>query len=68
MFIHGNDASVIEAGCREHSRKPEEFYALVEATSPGSRVELFAREQRDGWRAFGNQTNKFARSHDSIEL
>jgi N6-adenosine-specific RNA methylase IME4 len=68
VFLHGNHANVIEAARREHSRKPEEFYAMVEATSPGSRIELFAREQRDGWRAFGNQTNKFARSHDSIEL
>jgi len=59
VFLHGQHSTVIQAVRREHSRKPEEFYALVEATSPGSKVELFAREQRNGWRAFGNETEKF---------
>jgi N6-adenosine-specific RNA methylase IME4 len=44
---------------REHSRKPEEFYILVEATCPGSKVELFARQARAGWQAFGDQTDLF---------
>ena len=44
VFLHGNHTTVLEAARREHSRKPEEFYALVEATCPGTRVELFARE------------------------
>ena len=38
VFLHGNHATVLEAARREHSRKPEEFYALVEATCPGSKV------------------------------
>ena len=59
VFLHGQHGTVIVAARREHSRKPEEFYALVEATSPGSRVELFARQQRNGWHAFGNHIDKF---------
>jgi N6-adenosine-specific RNA methylase IME4 len=61
IFIHGNHTTVIDAVRREHSRKPQEFYALVEATCPGTRVELFARERRDRWQAFGNQTTKFGK-------
>lgn len=38
-----------------HSEKPEEFYRLVEAVSPGPHLEMFARVRRAGWDAFGNQ-------------
>lgn len=40
---------------REHSRKPDEQYALIEACSPGPRLELFARGVRPGWIAWGNE-------------
>ncbi len=51
----------IDGLAREHSRKPEEGYRLVEALTPGlRRVELFARQQRAGWAAWGNETGKFA--------
>src|SRR6202051_1405267 len=59
VFLHGSHATVLEAARREHSRKPEEFYALVEATSPGGKLELFSRQQRQQWQAFGNQTRLF---------
>ncbi len=38
---------------REHSRKPEELYDIVEACSPGPYLELFARYPRDGWTQWG---------------
>jgi N6-adenosine-specific RNA methylase IME4 len=38
---------------REHSRKPDELYAIVESCSPGPYLELFARYPRNGWRAWG---------------
>lgn len=38
---------------REHSRKPDELYELVESCSPGPYVELFARHRRPGWTAWG---------------
>ena len=40
---------------REHSRKPDQIYDLVEACSPGPYLELFARFERDGWRQWGNE-------------
>ncbi len=59
VFLHGSHATVLEAARREHSRKPEEFYALVEATSPGGKVELFCRQRRAGWHAYGNEIGGF---------
>ena len=38
-----------------HSEKPEAFFRLVEAVSPGPYLELFARTRRSGWDAFGNE-------------
>jgi N6-adenosine-specific RNA methylase IME4 len=43
---------------REHSRKPDEQYNLIEACSPGPYIELFARGKRDGWACWGNQADE----------
>jgi N6-adenosine-specific RNA methylase IME4 len=40
---------------REHSRKPDEIYPIIEACSPGPFVELFARNRRPGWDVFGDE-------------
>ncbi len=40
---------------REHSRKPDEQYPIIEACSPGPFLELFARGRRAGWSSWGNQ-------------
>jgi len=40
---------------REHSRKPDELYDLIEACSPGPYLELFARHKRIGWDQWGNE-------------
>ena len=42
---------------REHSRKPDELYGIMEACSPGPRLELFARGARQGWTAWGTQAD-----------
>jgi N6-adenosine-specific RNA methylase IME4 len=44
---------------REHSRKPDELYDLVESCSPGPYLELFARGTRKGWAAWGNQASDY---------
>ena len=36
-----------------HSQKPDAFYELVEACSPGPWLDWPARQPRDGWRAYG---------------
>ncbi len=41
---------------REHSRKPDEQYRLIETCSPGPYLELFARGPRAGWMVWGNQS------------
>lgn len=38
-----------------HSQKPEEAFELIEAVSPGPRIELFARTRRRGWDAWGDE-------------
>lgn len=55
-----NIRTVFEAPVREHSRKPEEFYEIVEAFCSGPRAELFSRQRRRGWRSYGNEVNKFS--------
>lgn len=40
---------------REHSRKPDEQYRIIEACSTGPYLELFGRGKRDGWTVWGNQ-------------
>lgn len=47
----------IESRKREHSRKPDEQYELIESCSRGPFLELFARGQRRGWAAWGNQAD-----------
>lgn len=44
---------------REHSRKPDEAYDIIEACSAGPRLELFARGARKGWTAWGNQAEDY---------
>ncbi len=59
-----NESTIIRARVREHSRKPDEFYDLVEALCRGRRrkLDLFARETRKGWKAWGLEPGKFGRA------
>jgi len=43
---------------REHSRKPEELYPLIQACSYGPFLELFARHSRPDWDAWGNEVDE----------
>ena len=52
----------IAAPKREHSRKPDELYRIIESCSPGPYLELFARGARNGWCVWGDQAN----THHSI--
>ena len=57
-----NQSTALRAPVREHSRKPIEFYKMVEKLCPGSKVELFAREKREGWESWGGEVDKFEES------
>lgn len=66
--VRGKNARTREAGRtqvnylgtrkREHSRKPDEQYPLIEACSPGPYLELFARGARNNWVVWGNQADE----------
>src|SRR5690349_24620761 len=49
--------NIIVSRKREHSRKPDEQYAIIEACSPGPYLELFARGTRSGWTSWGHQAD-----------
>jgi N6-adenosine-specific RNA methylase IME4 len=52
--------SLFDGVAREHSRKPEEFYAQVEAFLPRAwRIDLFSRLNRPGWDSWGDEAGKF---------
>lgn len=44
---------------REHSRKPDELYKIVESCSPAPYLELFARGPRKGWSVWGDQAGDY---------
>lgn len=50
---------IIMSPVREHSRKPDEFFARVERYCAGPYLELFSRQTRPGWTTWGNETGKF---------
>jgi len=52
-----SQVNMIETRKREHSRKPDEQYRLIEACSPGPYLELFARGERKKWAVWGNQAD-----------
>jgi N6-adenosine-specific RNA methylase IME4 len=51
---------IIKEPRRQHSRKPDTFYKLVEEVTVGRRLDFFSREQRSGWASFGNDEHKFS--------
>lgn len=65
--VRGKNARTLAAGRRqvnflatqkrEHSRKPDEIYPIIEACSSGPRLEMFARGTRPGWTVWGNQAD-----------
>lgn len=52
--------NIIRSQKREHSRKPDELYQVIEACSPGPYLELFARGLRKGWIQWGDQADSYA--------
>lgn len=53
------ERDIIIESRREHSRKPDSFFEMVNKICVGRKLEYFAREKREGWDIFGNDTNKF---------
>jgi N6-adenosine-specific RNA methylase IME4 len=62
LFLKGNPKrqnadvrSLIVASVRKHSQKPDDQYSRIERMYAGPYLELFAREKRDGWFAWGDE-------------
>lgn len=51
-----SQVNMIETRKREHSRKPDEQYDLIEACSPGPYLEMFARHPHAGWTVWGDES------------
>jgi len=51
--------NIIVSRKREHSRKPDEQYKIIESCSPGPYLEMFARGRREGWTVWGNQAEEY---------
>ncbi len=54
-----SQVNIIKTQKREHSRKPDELYDIIESCSPGPYLELFARGTKKGWTAWGNQAEDY---------
>ena len=50
--------NIIRTQKREHSRKPDELYRVIEECSPGPYLELFARTHRPGWAQWGDEISE----------
>lgn len=57
--LHKDVRQLIIARRREHSRKPDATHVRIQRLLAGPYLELFAREPRNGWDSWGNQTEKF---------
>jgi N6-adenosine-specific RNA methylase IME4 len=52
--------NIIKSMKREHSRKPDELYDIIEECSPGPYLELFARGKHSAnWDVWGNQSEDY---------
>lgn len=57
--------NIIKTRKREHSRKPDELYPIIEGCSPGPYLELFARGPRKGWAVWGHQAKAYYPTWDT---
>jgi N6-adenosine-specific RNA methylase IME4 len=60
--------NLISSQKREHSRKPDEIFPIIESCSPGPYLELFARGKREGWYQWGNEVEKFPYEENGAEI
>ncbi|MBS0462760.1 MAG: S-adenosylmethionine-binding protein [Proteobacteria bacterium] len=54
-----SQVNILKTRKREHSRKPDELYDIIQACSPGPYLELFARGSRPGWTTWGDQADEY---------
>lgn len=58
--MRGKESTVFRGKQREHSRKPVESYVLIDRLfGPVPKLDVFSREDRDGWDSWGNEKGLF---------
>ena len=57
--------NLLAAQKREHSRKPDELYSVIETCSRGPFLEMFARDTRRGWVVWGNEASNYSITWDT---
>jgi N6-adenosine-specific RNA methylase IME4 len=60
--------NVIISQKREHSRKPDQLYEIIEQCSPGPYLELFARVRRQGWTVWGDEADTYQLPEDAYRI
>ena len=60
-----SQVNILRTRKREHSRKPDEQYGLIEECSPGPHLEMFARGSRPGWACWGNESEDYVPTWDT---
>lgn len=58
-WVNTTHRDIISEPRREHSRKPDKFFSIIEEITKGRRLEYFSREKRNNWDVFGNDTERF---------
>ena len=61
----GTFRDIISETRREHSRKPDSFYEMVDKLCVGRKLDYFSRQKRDGWETYGNDTEKFESKNEN---
>ena len=56
-----DQTTLLHGPMREHSRKPDEFYVMVDSLCVGRKLDYFSRESRAGWEQYGNDVERFSR-------
>ena len=59
-WINTTKTTLLEAPRKEDSRKPDSFYALVDEICSGTKIDMFSREEREGWDQWGDEIDKFS--------
>ena len=54
-----NIRDIIREPRREHSRKPESFYNMINNNLVGNKLDYFGREKREGWDIYGAEIKRF---------
>ncbi len=50
-----SQVNIVSTQKERHSKKPDAYYDIIEACSPGPYLEMFARQERPGWKHWGNE-------------